>query len=127
MKSLYAFLFLCIVNSAYSQLPKPDHIVIVVFENRSYSYLMGNPSKIPYINSLLADTNVALFTQSYALTNPSQPNYLSLYSGSNQGITTDSVPENLPFHTCNLGSELIAKNKTISSFCEDMPSVGFLG
>ena len=34
-------------------LPRPDHIVIVVEENKLYSRIIGNP-EAPYINSLAA-------------------------------------------------------------------------
>ena len=62
--------------------PRPDHVVIVIEENHSYSEIIGS-SAAPYINSLAAQG--ALFTQSHATTHPSQPNYLHLFSGSNQG------------------------------------------
>src|SRR3989442_11512744 len=69
--------------------PRPDHVVIVIEENHSYSEIIGSPAA-PYINSLAAQG--ALFTQSYAITHPSQPNYLDLFSGSNQEVTADSCP-----------------------------------
>ena len=64
--------------------PRPDHVVIVIEENHSYGEIIGS-SFAPYINSLA--TRGALFTQSYAITHPSQPNYLDLFSGSNQGVS----------------------------------------
>jgi hypothetical protein len=127
MRSFCLLLFTVTFQALGAQLPKPDHIVIIIFENRSYTYLKDNVVKAPFINSLLADSHTALFTQSYAITNPSQPNYLALYSGSNQGVTTDDVPGNLPFSTCNLGAGLLAKGYSISGYCEDLPSVGYLG
>lgn len=78
--------------------PRPDHVVIVIEENHSYSEIIGSPAA-PYINSLAAQG--ALFTQSYAITHPSQPNYLDLFSGFNQGVTNDSCPHY--FTTDNLG------------------------
>jgi phosphatidylinositol-3-phosphatase len=120
-------MFLFIHYLILSQISRPDHVVLVIFENRGYPYLIGNTVKAPFINSLLADSNLALFTQSYALTNPSQPNYLMLYSGYDQGVTTDTVPGNLPFTSCNLGANLLAKGFTIVGYSESLPSVGFLG
>src|ERR1041385_6816876 len=101
--------FLCIItfslfqNRAFSTgyVPTPDHVVICILENHGYTEIVGS-SSAPYLNSLLADTFCALFTQSYALTHPSQPNYLQLFSGSTQGVTDDNVPTNLPFTTANL-------------------------
>src|ERR1035437_10605181 len=71
------------VNPNTTNLPLPDHIVIVIEENHAYSSIIGS-SSAPYINQL-ADSG-ALFTQSYGLTHPSQPNYIMFYSGSDQGI-----------------------------------------
>ncbi len=127
MKIPLIYITLLFYGTLIGQVPRPNHVVITVFENRAYEYLKGNLVKAPFINSLLSDTNVALFTQSYALWNPSQANYLMLYSGSNQGVTTDTVPDGLPFTTCNLGANLLAKGFSIKSYCENLPSVGYTG
>lgn len=117
-------LFLLLCFDLKAQVPTPDHIVIVIDENRWYSNVVGY-SSAPYINGLIADSNAALFTQSYAITHPSQPNYIHLFSGSNQGVTNDDDPKSLPFTTPNLGASLLAKGLTFSGFAEDLPSVGF--
>jgi acid phosphatase len=109
-----------------AQVPTPVHVVIVIEENHDYSSIIGSAAA-PYINALATDSNGALFTQSYALTHPSQPNYLMLYSGSNQGVTDDNLPAVLPFTTPNLGSSLIASGKTFAGYSEDLPSVGYTG
>jgi len=88
-------------------------------ENHAYSQIIGSP-EAPYINSLAAEG--ASFTRSYAITHPSQPNYLALFSGSTQGVTSDSCPHT--FSAPNLGSELIAAGKTFTGFSEGLPSVG---
>ncbi len=106
-----------------AQVPAPAHVVIVIEENHEYSQIIGSPAA-PYINALAADSDAALFTQSYALTHPSQPNYLMLFSGSNQGVTTDYVPTGLPFTTGNLGASLIAAGKSFAGYSEDLPSPG---
>src|SRR6478735_4876835 len=56
-------------------LPTPAHVVVV--ENRSAAGVIGNKSA-PYINSLA--TNGALMVQSFAITHPSEPNYLALFA-----------------------------------------------
>jgi phosphatidylinositol-3-phosphatase len=112
--------------AAPSQIPKPAHVVIVVEENHDYADIIGSPDA-PYINSLAADSDAALFTQSFALTHPSQPNYLMLFSGSEQGITSDSLPKNLPFAKDNLGGLLIKAGKTFAGYSEDLPQAGFDG
>ena len=113
-------------TDVYSQLPTPDHVVIAIFENHSYDQIMGN-SAAPYLNSLVSDSATALFMQSYALTHPSQPNYLMLFSGSDQGVTNDHVPKNLPFTSPNLGAGLLQVGRTFAGYSEDLPSIGFNG
>jgi hypothetical protein len=100
-------------------LPLPAHVVVVMEENHSYSQIIGS-SEAPYINTL-ADEG-ASFTSSHAITHPSQPNYLALFSGSTQGVTSDSCPHT--FSAVNLGSELIAAGKKFAGFSEGLPSAG---
>jgi acid phosphatase len=100
-------------------LPRPAHVVIVMEENHSSSDIIGS-SSAPYINSLA--NQGALFTQSFAVTHPSQPNYLALFSGSTQGITDDSCPPT--FTTGNLASELLAAGLTFTGYSEDLPRAG---
>lgn len=105
------------------QFPKIDHIVIVVEENHSKQAITHNHSA-PYINSLMQEG--ANFTNYYAIEHPSQPNYLDIFSGSNQGVTNDWTPGS-KFSTDNLASELIKKKKTFAGYSEDLPSIGFNG
>jgi phospholipase C len=100
------------------QVPTFDHVVVVVMENHSFSEIIGNTAKAPYINSLAAGS--ASFTRSFAVEHPSEPNYLDLFSGSNQGVTDDSCPHT--FSTDNLGSQLIAANLTFVGFSEELPA-----
>lgn len=100
-------------------LPLPAHVVVVMEENHSYSEIIGN-SQAPYINTLASEG--ALFTSSYAVAHPSEPNYLAIFSGSTHGVTSDTCP--LTFNTANLGYELIASGKTFTGYSEGLPSVG---
>ena len=109
-----------LVSSA-PPLPRPDHIVMVIEENHSYSQIIDSPDA-PYINSLAA--HGAVFTQFFGGTYPSQPNYLALFSGSTQGITDNSCPHT--FTTPNLGHALLAAGLTFAGYSEDLPSVGSL-
>jgi acid phosphatase len=103
-------------------LPRPAHVVIVVEENRSFNEIIGSPSA-PYINSLASQG--ALLTNSFAVEHPSQPNYLDLFSGSNQAVTDDSTPHT--FAGPDLGGELTAAGITFASFSESLPRAGFTG
>jgi acid phosphatase len=97
--------------------PRPDHIVVVVEENHAYGDVVG---QAPYLDSLA--TQGALFTQSFALTHPSQPNYLALFSGSTQGITDDSCPHT--FSVDNLGHQLLAAHLGFAGYSENLPGAG---
>src|SRR5437899_5675609 len=106
-------------------MPTPDHVVVVIEENSAYSGIIGS-SAAPYINSLAQQG--ALMTNSFAITHPSQPNYLDLFSGSNQNVTDDTVPPpGSPYSTLNLASELIGASLTFGGYSEDLPSVGLTG
>ena len=104
-------------------IPSYDHVVIVILENKSYASIIDS-SEAPYIKSL-ANT-YASFTQSFAIEHPSQPNYLDIYSGSNQGVTTDDYLTTR-FTTANLGKQLIGAGKTFITFSEDLPNAGYDG
>ncbi|HEY3675518.1 MAG TPA: hypothetical protein VGK84_05960, partial [Candidatus Tumulicola sp.] len=66
-----------------------NYVQVVIFENESYDEVIGS-SQAPYITSL--SKAWANMTQSFAITHPSQPNYLALFSGSTQGVTSDQCP-----------------------------------
>lgn len=102
-----------------STLPRPDHIVIVIEENHSYSQIMGS-SAAPYINSLAEQG--ALFTQSFGIAHYSQPNYLVLFSGSTYEVINNSCPHT--FSAPNLRSKLSAAGLTFGGYSEDLPSIG---
>src|SRR4030095_15494498 len=106
-------------------LPRPDHIVIVIEENRDFAQIIGSPDA-PFINSLAQQG--AVMTASTAVEHPSQPNYFDLFSGSNQGgIATDARPTGLPSTTPNLGAELQAAGFSFVGFSESLPTAGFDG
>jgi hypothetical protein len=109
---------------AAAQTILPQHVVIVIEENKAYNQIIGS-SNAPYINSLAAQGT--LLTNSFAITHPSQPNYLALFSGSTQGVTSDTTPTNLPFTTPNLGAQLLAAGQTFAGYSEGLPSVGYTG
>jgi hypothetical protein len=110
-------------STGANAVPVFSHIVVVIGENTSASSVFGS-SSAPYINAL-ANAG-AKFTNSFALTHPSQPNYLQLYSGSNQGVTDDSYITT-KFTTANLGRELINAGKSYTTYSEGLPSVGYDG
>jgi acid phosphatase len=122
MRKLWWLLLLAAQPSLSSELPRPDHIVIVIEENKSFTQIIGN-REAPYINELAK--RGALFTQSYGVTHPSQPNYLALFSGSTHGVTNDACP--LVFSSDNLASQLQANGLSFATYSESMPETGYDG
>jgi phosphatidylinositol-3-phosphatase len=106
---------------AATSVPRFDHIVLVMFENKASSQI--TKSSAPYFTSLAAQG--ASFTQSYAITHPSQPNYIALFSGGSQGVTSDSCPKT--FSVNNLGAQVIGAGLTFKGYSESMPSNGYTG
>lgn len=98
----------------------PSHVVVVMEENHSYSDIIGN-SSAPYMNSLAQ--NGALMTSSFAVTHPSEPNYMALFGGSTFGLTSDKCPVS-EGNTANLGSELLGAGLTFKGYSEGLPSAG---
>ena len=116
--ALCAALFASVAHAG--PLPRPDHIVVVVEENHSYAQIMDKLNMNSYIHTL-AKRGV-LFTQSYGVTHPSQPNYLALFSGVTHGITNDACPNT--FDTDNLATRLLAGGLSFVSYAESLPEVG---
>ncbi|WP_034593398.1 alkaline phosphatase family protein [Hamadaea tsunoensis] len=102
---------------------RPAHVLVVMFENKAFEHEVGDPHA-PYINSLLARS--AVLTRSYAVTHPSQPNYLALFSGSTQGVTSDRCLKRM-HGVPNLGSELIAAGLSFTGYSEGLPHAGYRG
>ncbi len=101
-------------------LPHPDHVVIVIEENHGYAQIMDKRNNSSYIHAL-AKRGI-LFTSSYAVSHPSQPNYLALFSGSTQGITNDACLRS--FASDNLASALIDGGFSFATFSESLPAIG---
>ncbi len=112
--------FVPAASAAAHPLPRPDHIVIVIEENKPFSKIIGN-ADAPFINAL-AQRGV-LFTNSFGVTHPSQPNYLALFSGSTRGVRDDACP--LEMQGENLASALIAHGLSFATYSESMPQAGF--
>jgi phosphatidylinositol-3-phosphatase len=102
--------------------PRPDHVVIVIEENKTYAQIIGSTAA-PYINRLANDG--ALFTNAYAISHPSQPNYLALFSGSTHDVPDNRCPLRLSGE--NLASALAKKSLSFGIYSESMPSAGFEG
>jgi len=104
------------VPSSHSVAVRP-HVVIVVFENRGYSAVIGS-RRAPYLNSLAKAG--ALATNETAVTHPSLPNYIAMTSGFTCGYTSDNTSR-----LCeddNLFAQVDASGLTWHAWAESIPS-----
>ena len=109
--------------AAAAGLPMPDHVVVVIEENKPYSSIIGNTVDAAYINSLAL--RGAVMSNSYGTDGSSQPNYLQLFSGANQGVVDNTTPQS--FSTPNLRSALAARGLSFSGYSESLPFAGYTG
>src|SRR5439155_882763 len=132
MKKIILTLFVCILPLlGWAQIPRPDHIVVVIEENHDWSQVIGS-GLAPYIDSLASDTGVnghtAAMTRDFdtAVAMPSQPNYLQLFSGDNQGCVNDTFPiVGSPFITPNMARELLNAGFTFIAYSENRLGQGY--
>ena len=120
MKKLALLLLLIARQAVAAPLPHPDHVVIVIEENKAYRQIVGNLDDAPYINELAK--RGMLFTRSYGVSHPSQPNYLALFDGSTHDITSDVCPLELSGDT--LAGSMKAKGLTFVIYSEALPAAG---
>lgn len=92
-------------------------------ENKDYAELIGPNSQAPYINSLVKQG--VLFSNSHGVTHPSQPNYLDLFSGSDQGVNGDACSSSTVYPAPDLGGQLISSGLSFAGYSESMPSAGY--
>ncbi|HET9052068.1 MAG TPA: alkaline phosphatase family protein [Candidatus Dormibacteraeota bacterium] len=71
-------------SSPVATVEAPPHIMVVVLENREYGTALA---EAPRLRALAATHGLA--TEAYAMSHPSEPNYLALITGSTQGVTDD--------------------------------------
>jgi len=108
--------------SAASSVPKFTHVVVVVFENRETTDVIGN-SDAPTFNALAA--RGALLSNYDAVAHPSLPNYLALVSGSTHGIIDDCLDCSVDARS--LADTLPARGRTWKTYAEGLPRAGFTG
>ena len=103
---------LAATEATANELPQPDHVVVVVFENRSFDQIVDS-DQAPFINRIAKSG--ALFVHAFAVSHPSQPNYFALFSGSTQGVSDN---ENHTFDAPNLASALASAGKNFVGYIE---------
>jgi acid phosphatase len=99
----------------------PAHVVVVMEENHSYRDIIGS-RYAPYLNRLAR--HGASLVHFYAITHPSEPNYLALFSGSTQGLTGDDCP--VHYRAANVATQLRAAGRLFTGYAEGLPHTGDL-
>lgn len=120
-----------------SALPTPDHVVVVVEEDHSYSQILGpsfpgiesfptvlpNPlTEDPYIRQLASLG--ASMTNMVSVSHPNGITYQALFSG--MIPKPDYIPPQ-PYTQPNIASELIAAGDTFGGYSESLPKTGYTG
>jgi phosphatidylinositol-3-phosphatase len=102
--------------------PRFSHVIILIFENKEYGSIIGK-SRLPNFNQLAQ--KYTLLKKSYAAAHPSLPNYISLTSGSTQGITTDCTTCYL--NLTNIADSIETGGRTWKAYLEDKPTTCYVG
>jgi phosphatidylinositol-3-phosphatase len=98
-----------------AQPPKLAHVWVIVLENKPFDAIIGSPDA-PYLTELAAASGLA--TQYVGVANPSQPNYIALFSGSTQRVT-DNDPHDIA--APNVADQLEAAGRTWRVYAENVP------
>jgi hypothetical protein len=102
-----------LAHATMPETPTPDHVVVTIMENHSFSQIIDG-DEAPFIQDLAR--RGALFTRSFGLMHPSQPNYFALFSGSTHDVTDND------YHTLDgptLANALKSRGKTFIGYAED--------
>lgn len=70
-------------------MPSYDHVVLIILENHSTNQIVGSHTKTPALNRLAATYGLA--TNYYAISHPSEPNYVAMLGGDTFGIADDDA------------------------------------
>ena len=98
-----------------ASVPRAKHVWLIILENKTFDQLVG-VSAAPFLNDLISKSGLA--TRYQAITHPSQPNYLALFSGSVQGIADDH-PHDLNAPT--IADQIEAAGLTWHVYAENVP------
>jgi len=121
---LGSFALLFFLTPANAQVPRVDHVVIVVEENQDFSCVIGN-RVMPFLNGLATKYGVA--TSYYANAHPSISDYFvlttgqAIYKGRFGDLRTEQV------NVDNVIRQLKQNGKTWRAYVEGVPGPGYMG
>lgn len=76
----------CAASAAAGEMPRYDHIVVIVVENKNYEQIIGSENA-PRLNKLAKEYGLA--TNFYGEVHPSEGNYIAILGGDTFGINDD--------------------------------------
>lgn len=98
-----------------------DHVFLIYLENKGYDDIVGSPNA-PYLNSLINTYGSA--DNYFALSHPSDPNYIRVLGGSDFGI--DYNPDSAGIDAPNLMQEIDQAGISWAGYAQSMPNPGAL-
>ncbi len=105
-------------------IPRYQHIFLIVMENHGYDDIIGS-KQAPRLNALASRYGLA--TNYWAVTHPSEPNYVALLGGSVFGVADDNSYTQNAVNAPYLGSQLEDARLTWKSYQQSLPSPGYTG
>lgn len=118
--ALCAASFILTVGATPRPIARFAHVFVIVEENHGFNDIIGS-SHAPQLNTLAKTYGLA--TRYYAVTHPSQPNYVALIGGYTFGIRDDHP------HTIagpNLATQLQSAHLSWKNYLESLPAPGSL-
>lgn len=110
------------VGRGSSPAAAPAHVVVILMENKEFNDIIDS-GKAPFLNAF-ARRNV-LLEHEFAVTHPSEPNYLALTSGRTFGSTTDCGA--CTFAGLNIADQLAKHHMGWKAYMQGVPSPCFKG
>jgi len=107
---------------ARQSVPRFEHVVVVVLENKGQANVLGNP-EAPNFNGLAK--RYAVLSHYGGVSHPSLPNYLAMISGSTHGITSDCT--SCVVSARNIADTLERAHLSWKAYAEGLPRPGFTG
>ncbi len=101
-----------------------QHIFVIVMENSSYDDIISS-SHTSRIKALAKQYGLA--TNYWAITHPSEPNYIAMISGDTFGVRDDNSYKVNAFNGQNLATQLEAAGLTWKSYQQSLPYPGYTG
>ena len=101
-----------------------DHIFVIVEENHGFTDVIGNPAA-PNLNALAAQYGLA--TNYYAVTHPSEPNYVALLGGDTFGVKDDNAYYINRVAAPSLISQLDGAGVSWKAYLQSLPHAGYQG